>query len=381
VLACALRALCACTPPGGDDAPREKQRATVAPAPARSAPEAEPGSLPALQRARMDYLFDAMQRVAAAWPWMTHKEPCVLLLEADVQWGLNCPEAPAAAFARVAGSFRQQPVFMRAGGTFTAGGRALSTAEFLAQNPASAHIDDALARRTDLPAGRPWLVLGSLEALTAFHPAFRGASTEEWLSVALHEFLHTEALRLPSFAAELARINEKSIDPARLRALYEDDAVYRALVDREYGGLAAAAARPPDAARDRRALHEWRTYYDERRTLLSKRADGAGLIHDDSLFTYVEGVARYVESAFLVDAAQHPPRAIAGDPRFTGFTRWSGRGYAAMPNRQLDPQYYYAIGFHLSLLLERVDPTWKRRAPAHGNWLIGVAHEIDGAAR
>jgi hypothetical protein len=335
-------------------------------------------SLPGLQRARLEYLFDAMQRVSRAWPWMTDLEPCVLLLEPSVQWVLNCAEAPTLGFSRSTDSFRQHTIYERSGGTFTANGRELSTQEFLALTPATAYLDEPLARRTDLPSGHAWLVLGSLEALTKYHPAFANSGTEEWLSVAIHEFFHTQAMRLSVFAAELHAINTRATDPAPLAALYTHDAGYRALVEREYALLVSAAE---EDARDRpeacAVLRAWLKLYEKRRAQLARREDGAEFVRNDALFTYVEGVARYVESTFLIEADQHPAHAIGGDARFFGFGRWSGRGYAAMPNRQLDPEYYYALGFHLAWLLDRIDSSWKQRVPAHPTQLVGVAHEIN----
>jgi hypothetical protein len=50
-----------------------------------------------------------------------------------------------------------------------------------------------------------------------------------------------------------------------------------------------------------------------------------------------------------------------------------------MPNRQLDAQYYYALGFHLALLLERVDPSWKRSVHDEPDWLVGTVVRLTRA--
>ena len=361
--------LCQCAPStSGDDPAKSSQVAVEAPA--------DSHVLPKLQRARLESLLEAARRVADTWPWMTNAEFCMLLLEPNVQWVINCDDGPPT-FSLQTDRFRQRPVFMRSSSRLSVAGGEVSTPEFLAHTPATAHVDEPFARRTDLPAGHGWLVLGSLEALTAYHPAFEHASTEEWLSVAMHEFLHTQAMSLPSFAATLHLINSGASDPKRLAALYSADAEYRAMVEREYALLVASARIDGrDTKRAARTLRSWLRLYDKRRAKLARREAGADLVRDDSLFTYVEGVARYVESTFLVDGAQHPAHAIAGDARFTGFARWTGLGYAAMPNRQLDAEYYYALGFHLSLLLDRIDPSWKARVPAHPDWLIGVARDV-----
>jgi hypothetical protein len=338
--------------------------------------------LPALQRARLEYLFEASSLLAKDWPWMSSDETCVYLLAPLVQWVVNCAEAPAAGFSRLEENFRGRPVFMRRGGTFDAAGKDLSTQELLARMPAAAHVDEPGAQNSDLPSRHAWLLLGSLEGLMQYHAAFKGSSTEEWLSVAMHEFFHTRQLRLASFATSLHLINTRELDAKPLAALYVDDARYRALVRREYELLVNAARASVGRAQALQVLRSWYALYRKRRANLAARPEGAKLVQSDCLFTYVEGVARYVESTFLIVPDQHPSIAIPGDARFDHFARWENRGYAAMPNRQLDTEYYYAIGFHLGLLLDRVDPTWKRAVHEHDDWLIGsVQRSVAGSAR
>lgn len=83
-------------------------------------------------------------------------------------------------------------------------------------------------------------------------------------------------------------------------------------------------------------------------------------------------MARFVESDFLANAAQHPREGLPEDEHFHEFESFLGRGYRGSPNRQLDAQYYYAIGYHLCVLLERVDPAWKQRVSVTPGWLVGL---------
>lgn len=327
--------------------------------------------LPVLQHVRLDYLFAAMSGVSRNWPWSTADDVCVLLLGLDVQWGLNCSEPPSSHFARTADVFRGKPVFARTGARYEIGGRELSTAELLETMSAAAHVDDPGAQRSELPPGHLWLVLGSLEGLRAHHPAFEDASTEEWISVALHEVAHARQLSMPGFEDELRSINSGASDARLLAQLYTSGAAYRRLVEAEYTQLSAAAWANPDAALAREALAAWLERYTLRRAALAKRPTAATLIATDSLFTYVEGAARYVESQYLVDAAQHPSPPPSSDPLFRNYSGFDGLGYAGMPNKQMDAEYFYAIGFHLCVLLERVDPSWKSRVHADPEGVIG----------
>ena len=49
------------------------------------------------------------------------------------------------------------------------------------------------------------------------------------------------------------------------------------------------------------------------------------------------------------------------------------RGYL---NRQLDEHYFYAIGYHLCVLLDRLDRSWRSRVHSRENFLFDVVHEI-----
>ncbi|HEY2736100.1 MAG TPA: hypothetical protein VGI70_19015 [Polyangiales bacterium] len=362
-LSTTLLLACACSSPRHDSKLHAQDRA----------PE-RPPTLDPLQRARLDYLFDAADLVARDWPVMHGAAPCVFLLDPSAQWGIHCDEPPGRDFARLPDRFRGQPLFVRSGGQFDSAGRPLSAAELLSRMPAAAHVEASGLRTSDLPPNHAWLLLGTLEGLIRYHQAFRQSSTEEWLSVAIHEYLHTYQLRAPSFAAELGQIDRHQLDPQPLRALYEQDASYRAALDREYACLVDAVRAPPSAAEA--GLRSWFALYRRRRADLAARADGARLVHADSVFMYLEGVARYVESAFLVDRRQHPARDIPGDAHFHRFENWAGGGYAQMPNRQLDPQYYYAIGFHLCLLLERIDRSWKRSIDREPDRLVGTIERV-----
>lgn len=342
----------------------------------RVSPSAPGQALPGVERARLEYLFEAEARLARQWPWLPEVDTCLLLYAPEREWVVNCADAPAG-FVRLPESFRGRAVYARSDGRYRHAGRELKTSELLALLPAAAHVDLPHARGSDLPPQHAWLLLGTLEGLRAHHPAFRAASTDEWLSVALHELFHVRQLHAAGFAQTLARINSRELAPEPLDALFERERAYRAKVVREYRLLVAEASSPePSAAGARRALASWQRLYGARRAALLARRDGPALVEADSLFTYVEGLARYVESVFLIDPTQRPDRAIPQDPRFHAFERFAAGVYGSTNNRQLDRQYYYAIGFHLALLLDRAAPDWKRCVHAEPDLLIGLSARV-----
>jgi hypothetical protein len=375
----ALCALMLCGLMGCNDAERT-QPASPAPAAPTAVPAAPPApgapALPAVQRARLEYLFEAGELLARAWPMLSGELPCVLLVDRAVQWLVGCERAPSPDFAPQAQRLRGLPVYARASERLTIAGRELATQSWLAHAAATAHVEPRSAQRPRAvgPSAVDLVVVGTLEAVRA-REDFRDCMTEEWVSVALHELMHVWQLRAPAFADELQAIRAGTLAPDAIRALFVGDARYRVLVEREYRLLVEAAASTPDRPRARRALQRWRTRYAARRAYLAARPDGDQLVRADRVFTYLEGVARYVESRFLVDRALRPARSMVGDSDFHGFERYASGDYAAMQNRQLDAEYDYALGFHLALLLDHADPSWKERVHTLPGALVELAAE------
>ena len=333
--------------------------------------EREP-ELPALQRLRLTYTFEAATLLRRGWPLITPEETCVLLVEPQIQWVLNC-ELPPAHFTVTAQTFRGRPLFVHRGDSFESAGRSRSTAELLATTPAAAQVGSNAA----LPGTNPWLVIGSLEALTQFHPAFEHATTEAWVSVVMHELVHTHQLRAPGAEHFLDAILTGARTPDALTALYANHPRFHALIEREYALLVRAAQQPDsDKPAAKRALERWLTLYQQRIASLRNQPNAERLIEDDALFSYIEGVARFVESQFLAEPSLHPQTSLTTDPRFGGYAQFLDRGYVGSPNRQLDEHYFYAIGYHLCVLLDRLDTGWRTRVHTRRHFLYDLVRDV-----
>jgi hypothetical protein len=346
-----------------------------------SPPAVASRALPELQLARLEYTFEAAELVRRDWPAMQAAQTCVMLVEATLQWVLNCEVAPSG-FAQTAQQFRGRPIYVHEAGSFDAGGQARSTAQLLATTPAAAQVPSSGSPNQSLPGAKPWLVVGSLEALALFHPAFTRASTEAWVSVIVHELVHTHQLRAPGserFGNAIAKLERT---PAALTDVYVHTTGYHDAVEREYELLTRAARfSPTDKLAARRALKRWLTLYDQRIAQLQHFPRREQLIADDALFSYLEGVARYVESQFLEDPSLHPAPALSADPRFGNYKLFLGKGYAGSPNRQLDAHYFYAIGYHLCVLIDRLDPSWRSAVHKRKNFLFDVVREVADTAK
>lgn len=349
----------------------------TAPAPSPAlAQAAAPTPLPAVERARLEYALTVLDKISLHWPWLGTAQTCVALISADTQWVVDC-DKPLAVFAQLNQQFRGRPVFARRGGKLQLpGDREVNTSDFLRATPAAVKFDAPFSGAAG--PGTPWIVASSLDALTQFNPQAFGPDThtEEWLGVFIHEFIHTRQLSEAHFQHAYAEMFSGKLDREKLSALYTGDASYRASVQAEHALLASEAGNPTlDAARTRRVLQQWVRRYAQRRAFLGKQPDGVSMQRADIVFSYVEGIARYVESQFLVDAGDHGGTGPDGDPRFAHFAQWEGQGYRGML-RGVGARYYYAIGMHLGLLLDRVEPTWKQRVHAHPDFVIGLVHDL-----
>jgi hypothetical protein len=370
----------ACKPSSQSPPEAPPAAAAAAPVAAVAQPSAAPApgsalALSAVERARLEYALDSAKLIAQDWPWLRTDETCVLLIAPQVQWIVNCPTAPDE-FAAVGEPLLGRPVYARASDTIESGGKSIPSAAFIAAVPATADVPLPGDSTKGLVRESPWIITSSLDGLMGAHPAFgKDASTEEWLSIFLHEFFHTRQFLLPSFRPALGEIKSGKVDAAALEKLFKDDASYRALVEREYAALSAAAARDaaltPEAARE--VLQSWSSMYSERRAQLQERG-GELFVRADLVLTYVEGTGRYVEAAFLSDARFHSSLPLTADPHYDDFRRFSAKpGYQGLVQRKLGPRYYYALGMHLALALDRADPTWKKRVSEDPEWLVSLA--------
>jgi hypothetical protein len=365
----------------------EHQPPRAAPAAPPAAPTAEKASvnpeapsdpalaLPAVERARIEYALASAQLLAQDWPWMRADETCVLLLAPSVQWVINCQNPPPTSGA-IDAPLLGRPVYANASTTALLGGQSVPVSALIQAVPAVADVGLPGVSPAAGGGDAPWLIVSSLDALIAHHPAFNAeTSTEEWLSIVLHEFFHTRQLLAPSFGSTLAEMKAQTLEPGRLEKAFKEDSAYRALVEREYRLLSDAAARDAALTSDaaRAVLAQWKELYDERKAHLL-RSGGEPLQRADVVFTYVEGTARYAEAMFLGDPRFHAALPLTGDPHFNGFRGWS-TSYAGLSQHTLIARYFYSIGLHLGLLLDRVDGTWKARVSEAPDWIIGIASE------
>lgn len=361
-------------PPVVATAPAVATTPAAPPAPSATKPRDPALELPEVQRARIEFGLASFERFAQDWPWIRVDRTCVLLLSPTVQWIANCDEPPT--YHQVEAPLRGRPVYANGSTTLNMGGQEIPVTAFLQAVPAGAEISIPKLDANDASAKPQWIIASTLESLREHHPAFKQeANTEEWLGIFLHEFFHTQQQLQPSFRATLAAIKAQELDPTKLDRAFATDPAYRAQVESEYKLLSEAAARDDalTAEAARAVLAEWQKLYDQRQTSL-RSLGGDVLARTDLVYLYLEGAARYAESLFIAEPRLRATLPIPNDPYFTSFAG-RGRKYAQLSNRKMGTRYYYSLGYHLGLVLDRADPSWKARVSETPDWIVGLARE------
>jgi hypothetical protein len=324
--------------------------------------------LPAVEQWRIDYALRSSALIRRRWTQFGGDDPCILLVGTEAQWVLNCVTAPEE-FEATPQRFHDRTVFVRVGGQFLTSGRSLDTSDFIRAVPATIALPRPGQPKSALAQDRPFLLVSALDALKRLHPTVAADTpTEKWLSIFIHEYFHL----LQYFDGSVGE--PAQVDGSPLVQLYETDAEYRRMLEAEHALLEAEVARSDvDTARAAATLRDWNEAYQARRRYLIERTGGAELVRLDEVLCYVEGLARYVEAQYLVDPRYHLQDASAADPDFKNFSDFAGRGYAGMPNSGLSAEYYYALGMHIALLLDRRSPDWYRTVQTVPGYLVGAA--------
>lgn len=330
-----------------------------------------------LQLNRVDYALQSIDLIKKDWPWLSAEGVCIVLTDLTAQYLLLC-EPPADSPYQVSGlRFRQQPVYINRSPEAVLGSQHAPYADFAKSLVGTVMVyHPAQAALTGFAKDKPWIIMTSLEALQKWHPAFDASTrTEDWLSIFAHEFFHTRQFLQPAAYQAWGKILTHEINPENLNQLYRSEPNYRAQIDKEYQALVAAVESKPSPTAARQALRDWLQHRQQRIQQFSGHYPG-NLDQDEITYLYIEGVARYLENVYTVSASQQPPAALLQDPRFRAFADSIGQGYAGMWNRQI-PQgkYYYALGLHLGLLLDRIDPSWTQTVHLKPRWLLDSVTE------
>lgn len=227
---------------------------------------------------------------------------------------------------------------------------------------------------------QPWFIIQQASALQQFHPAFTTITTDEWLSLFVHEYFHmTSQLPHARVAGMLERAQhpEQFVDQEDLKKLYRENPQLQTLLAQEHRLLSQALRQQPlSCVAAQQALKQWKSLYQQRIQTFSAHFNQR-YIEWDAFWTFLEGTARYVESRFLLDRQWQPDPTLLPDPHFSAFKATQGKSYAALPpaNRSIAEHYFYAIGMHLAFLLDVLEPDWPMQVFQQEHWLITLVEQ------
>jgi hypothetical protein len=352
-------------------------------------PSIPPAKGLALQLSRIDYALQSITRLKTDWPWLASDETCIVLTDRYAQYLLNCEAPPHSPYDKTPWRFHGRPIYINSSEAAVLDTQSAPYKVFSQQLVGTVVVyQPQHPKTTGFAKQKPWIFVTSLEALIENHPAFdEKTTTEAWLSIFIHEFFHTRQLLHPNAQKAWGHILAGEINPGHLDALYLNNPDYRAAVDQEYAYLVKAVEQPSNAHLAQAALKHWLALRQQRiegfrsvysASIPSDPSDAGQLEIDDTTYLYIEGVARYVENVFTVKATlQAPTDLLAQDPRFTAFSHSVGQGYQGMWSRKIPHggKYYYALGLHVGLLLDRVNPAWTHTVHEKPQGLIDSVKE------
>jgi hypothetical protein len=230
---------------------------------------------------------------------------------------------------------------------------------------------------TSHPRSEPMMIMQELGTAKENHRSI--SSTEDWISVYVHECFHV-------FQHDFA-------DVRKAQKIGWDETGDRDVLDKlassgEYEGAVAAEfvilngavteATTKDSARQ--TLRRWLAAREERIKRFAKdfaKAGGKGdLDKVDMFLTSSEGTAKYVENMYLTTPEAFDDPALAGDPAARQYVPPESAGSKKIVRRTITYRrvgnYFYTIGDLVSRLLDVADEGWKSKVFDRSHLLIGA---------
>lgn len=147
----------------------------------------------ALELQRLEYALRSLERAQARWPWLSTDETCIVLNRLTEQYLFMCEPSEGSPFEPTGATFRGRSVY-RNGTELAAVGPQRAPHSVVVQSIVGTVLlyHPANEALTSFAKERPYIFITSLDALSEAHPAFSSSSTtEEWLSIFVHEYFHT----------------------------------------------------------------------------------------------------------------------------------------------------------------------------------------------
>lgn len=327
---------------------------------------------------RINYALESINCIKKDWPDYSKINPAILLFGEEGNWLFNAIEKPDNydfnyKYNDKSVYFNSKPISLA--DTYLPYEQVktniVGQGLFYVENVKSTHVYKK----------QPWFFISKLEDLIKNHPGFaQNTTTEEWLSIFIHEHFHIAQLTHP-FILEFMNERAKAgifITQNDLDNYYNKNEEYQDYIKEEYQLLSNSLKKNPTSKEAVITLKKWLKLYKKRiekfNPDFSNNNPDKSLYIFDNFWTFIEGTARYVESNYLINSNYHPNLIIEGDPRFSKFQSTINKGYNGLPevNKKYSRKYYYSIGMHLCFLLDRTGIEWKSKLFNTNDWLTGI---------
>jgi hypothetical protein len=183
-------------------------------------------------------------------------------------------------------------------------------------------------------------------------------STEEWITMVMHEYFHGFQYRHPRYISYLKE--NVSVRADSLAGLYHDFPWYKAMIEEENGFVLEALKSDNEARIDSlvSALMQVRTARRTRAMEEFKLDVG----RYERCYETMEGTARYVETGLYKTFTQQPiPAMLKADTAFKNFNQYHNFRLEDAKGIYMPAytSYFYATGYNLTRLLEKLKIPFK----------------------
>jgi hypothetical protein len=206
----------------------------------------------------------------------------------------------------------------------------------------------------------PFMKCSSFEEASKKIPQL--TSTEQWTTMIMHEYFHGFQYKHLPYISNYEN-NIAAIQPDSLNAVYKHNSWFKNSIDKE-NDLLLQAISETDDRKTRSLIDSFFTARNDRRILTSKKIN-FNIEPYEKVYETMEGTARYVEYSLYETFSnrQEDYKLKVSDTSFKSFEKF--RKYTIENDKWLyltnKTTYFYAIGFNMARLLDKLKIEYKSR--------------------
>ena len=187
-------------------------------------------------------------------------------------------------------------------------------------------------------------------------------STEEWTTMIMHEYFHGFQYKHKSYINFYEK-NIVQIQPDSLTSIYKNNQWFKTSIDNENQFLLKAIAEK-DSSKTKQLIDSFFDLRTQRRKAVSEKLK-LNIGQYEKCYETMEGTARYIEFSLYNNYATRRPsyKLLQSDTSFKSFNKF--RKYNIEQDKWLylteKTIYFYAIGFNMARLLDKLNIDYKSR--------------------